>query len=71
MEFLLRCWDELDDLAGLCRHLARIALAHVGAVRLPLPAQSDSCGAADPAARSRVAPVVARCQAPEAVRLSI
>ena len=71
MEFLLRCWDELDDLVALCRHLARVAMAHLAALRLPLPARSDSCGASDPAGRVRAAPVVVPCKAREAVRLSI
>lgn len=31
MEFLLLYWDELDDLAALCRHLSRSFLEEVGA----------------------------------------
>ena len=71
MEFLLRCWDELDDLAALCRHLTRTAIAHVGALRLPLPTRNDSFGASGPAARTRVARLIARCKARDVVRMSI
>jgi hypothetical protein len=36
MERLLLLWDELDDLACACRHLAASAVEEVGAVSAPL-----------------------------------
>jgi hypothetical protein len=35
-EFLLHLWDELDDIAGVCRHLATSAAAEVVASAAPL-----------------------------------
>jgi len=36
MEFLLLLWDELDDLAGVARHVARSAVAEAAALTAPL-----------------------------------
>ena len=36
MEFLLHLWDELDDVAGACRHVATSAAAEVLAAAAPL-----------------------------------
>jgi len=38
MERLLLLWDELDDLAHACRHLATSAVEEVGAVSAPVTA---------------------------------
>ena len=38
MERLLLLWDELDDLAYACRHVAAAAVEEVGAVSAPLVA---------------------------------
>jgi len=38
MERLLLLWDELDDFAGTCRHLAASAVEEVGAVSAPMTA---------------------------------
>jgi len=35
MEFLLRVWDELDDLAAACRHIAAAAADEVAGFGLP------------------------------------
>lgn len=35
-EFFLHLWDELDDVAGLCRHVATIAAYEVAALSAPL-----------------------------------
>ena len=31
MEFFLYCWDELDDVAALCRHVSQTVIAEVAA----------------------------------------
>ncbi|MGH8211056.1 MAG: hypothetical protein ACRETD_03310 [Steroidobacteraceae bacterium] len=36
MEIFLHLWDELDDLAGACRHIATAAAAEAAAVARPL-----------------------------------
>jgi hypothetical protein len=36
MEFMLYLWDELDDLAGACRHVATSAATEVAALSAPL-----------------------------------
>jgi hypothetical protein len=38
MERLLLLWDELDDFAGACRHLAASAVEEVGAASAPVTA---------------------------------
>ncbi len=38
MERLLLLWDELDDFACACRHLATSAVEEVGAVSAPVTA---------------------------------
>jgi hypothetical protein len=38
MERLLLLWDELDDLAHACRHLATYAVEEVGAASAPVTA---------------------------------
>jgi hypothetical protein len=38
MERLLLLWDELDDFAHACRHLATSAVEEVGAVSAPVTA---------------------------------
>lgn len=38
MEFLLLWWDNLDDFAHACRHLATSAIAEVAEVSAPLTA---------------------------------
>ncbi|MBV8496308.1 MAG: hypothetical protein JO361_05950 [Gammaproteobacteria bacterium] len=35
-ENLLHLWDELDDIAGVCRHLATSAIAELAATSAPL-----------------------------------
>lgn len=40
MEVLLRYWDELDDLAALCRHLSLTVVTEVASLRVPLRAWS-------------------------------
>jgi hypothetical protein len=35
-EFFLHLWDELDDLAGVCRHVASTMAAEVVAVSAPV-----------------------------------
>ena len=35
-EFFLHLWDEVDDIAGVCRHLATSAAAEVVATAAPL-----------------------------------
>jgi len=42
MEFLLHLWDELDDVAGACRHLATSAAAEVLAAAAPLIAAASA-----------------------------
>jgi len=36
MEFLAHLWDEIDDVAGVCRHVATSAAAEVLATAAPL-----------------------------------
>ena len=36
MEFMLLIWDELDDWAHACRHVASTAVAEVAEVAAPL-----------------------------------
>jgi len=36
MEIFLHLWDELDDLAGVCRHLATSAAAEAANLARPL-----------------------------------
>ncbi len=38
MEFLLLWWDDLDDVAHACRHLATEALREVTALATPMSA---------------------------------
>ena len=44
MEFLLRYWDELDDAAGACRHVATTALAEAASLSTPLLAWASAAG---------------------------
>ncbi|HWF97974.1 MAG TPA: hypothetical protein VN691_02215 [Steroidobacteraceae bacterium] len=44
MEFFLHFWDELDDAAGACRHVATTALAEAAAVSTPLLAWASAVG---------------------------
>ena len=50
MEFLAYLWDDLDDLAGACRHLASSALSETFATAVPLIAATSglllACAAA-------------------------
>ena len=41
VEFLLHLWDELDDIAGVCRHLAASTAAEVVATAAPLIAAAS------------------------------
>jgi hypothetical protein len=41
MEFLAHLWDEIDDLTGVCRHLAASAAAEVLASAAPLIAAAS------------------------------
>ena len=45
MEFLLLWWDDLDDVAHACRHLATSALSEVTALSTPLVAGMSAVGA--------------------------
>jgi hypothetical protein len=45
MEFLLLWWDELDDLAHACRHLATSAFSEVAAASAPLATGLSAAGA--------------------------
>jgi hypothetical protein len=46
MEFLLLWWDDLDDLAHACRHLATSAISEVGtAVSAPFVASLSAASA--------------------------
>lgn len=38
MEIFLNLWDELDDLAGACRHIATSTAAELAGVARPLAA---------------------------------
>ena len=51
MEFLLLWWDELDDVAGACRHLATSAVDEVAGLATPLVALAVASGAWLAAAR--------------------
>jgi hypothetical protein len=44
MEFFLHFWDELDDVAGACRHVATTALAEAAALSMPLFAWTSALG---------------------------
>ena len=44
MEFFLHFWDELDDAAGACRHVATTTLAEAAAVSMPLLAWASAVG---------------------------
>lgn len=44
MEFLLLLWDELDDWAGACRHVAASAANEVAVVTTPLAAVGSAVG---------------------------
>lgn len=44
MEFFLHFWDDLDDAAGACRHVATTALAEAAALSTPLLAWSSALG---------------------------
>jgi hypothetical protein len=35
-EFFLHLWDELDDLVGICRHVATVTAAEVAAASAPV-----------------------------------
>jgi hypothetical protein len=44
MEFLLLFWDDLDDAAGACRHVATTALAEAASLSTPLLAWASATG---------------------------
>jgi hypothetical protein len=44
MEFLLLFWDDLDDAAGVCRHLATTALSQAASLSTPLLAWASAVG---------------------------
>jgi hypothetical protein len=44
MEVFLHLWDELDDVAGLCRHVATIAAYEVAALSAPLITVGSAMG---------------------------
>ncbi len=44
MEFFLHWWDELDDVAGACRHVATTAVAEAAALSTALLAWSFAVG---------------------------
>jgi hypothetical protein len=44
MEFFLHFWDELDDAAGACRHIATTSLAEAAALSTPLLAWASALG---------------------------
>ncbi|MDE2049403.1 MAG: hypothetical protein KGL45_16790 [Gammaproteobacteria bacterium] len=44
MEFFLHFWDELDDVAGACRHVATTALAEAASLSTPLFAWASAVG---------------------------
>ncbi len=45
MEFLLLWWDELDDVAHACRHLATAAIFEVTAYSAPIGVTASTlCG---------------------------
>jgi len=41
MEFFLHLWDELDDVAGACRHVATSTAAEIAAGAAPLIAAAS------------------------------
>jgi hypothetical protein len=41
-EFFLHLWDELDDAAGICRHVATAVAAETVAAVLPLVAAASA-----------------------------
>ncbi|HKD53317.1 MAG TPA: hypothetical protein VKB72_03785 [Steroidobacteraceae bacterium] len=41
-EFFLHLWDELDDLAGVCRHVATTMAAEVVATSAPVIAATSA-----------------------------
>jgi hypothetical protein len=43
MEIFLHLWDELDDLAGACRHVATSAAIEAAALSRPLVTVASSC----------------------------
>lgn len=45
VESLLLLWDELDDLAGVCRHVAVSAADEVAALAAPISAIASALGA--------------------------
>jgi hypothetical protein len=44
MEFFLHFWDELDDLSGVCRHVATTLIVEAAAVSTPLLAWGSALG---------------------------
>jgi hypothetical protein len=40
-EFFLHLWDEIDDLIGVCRHLATVTAAEVVAASAPVIAATS------------------------------
>jgi hypothetical protein len=46
MEIFLHLWDELDDLAGVCRHIATSAAAETANLARPLISVATSAAAA-------------------------
>ena len=44
METFLHLWDELDDLAGACRHVVRSAAAEAAALSAPLVTWASALG---------------------------
>lgn len=44
MEFFLHLWDELDDMAGACRHVATTAVTEAAALSTPLLAWGSALG---------------------------
>lgn len=44
MEFLLLFWDDLDDAAGACRHVATTALAEAASLSTSLLASASALG---------------------------
>jgi hypothetical protein len=41
-EFFLHLWDDLDDIAGVCRHVAAATAAELVAVAAPLIAAASA-----------------------------
>ena len=44
MEFFLHFWDELDDVASACRHVATTAIAEAAVLSTPLLAWGSALG---------------------------